>query len=140
MYACFSNNGGEVTKEKIDVSVHSGQTIMRQMVLLTMFKLKKMKDREFSTKKLAESIKVLRKASGVNVKEFCKSIHMTECGDGELVGVFGGGEERGVVRSMQIGHSFNNIRCLRKCLYRWEYSFLNVDKRRIFCDVSNWVT
>ena len=78
MYACFSNNGGEVTKEKIDVSVHSGQTIMRQMVLLTMFKLKKMKDREFSTKKLAESIKVLRKASGVNVKEFCKSIHMTE--------------------------------------------------------------
>lgn len=46
--------------------------------LLTMFKLKKMKDREFSTKKLAESIKVLRKASGVNVKEFCKSIHMTE--------------------------------------------------------------
>ena len=78
MYACFSNNGGEVTKEKIDASVHSGQTIMRQMVLLTMFKLKKMKDREFSTKKLAESIKVLRKASGVNVKEFCKSIHMTE--------------------------------------------------------------
>lgn len=65
---------------------------------------------------------------------------MVECGDGELVGVFGGGEERGVVRSMQIGHSFNNIRCLRKCLYRWEYSFLNVDKRRIFCDVSNWVT
>ena len=96
-----------------------------------------MKDRNFSTKKLAESIKVLRKASGVNVKEFCKSIHMTErsyysalkskltseflcyyhaffggklwrlrngrgdrggetrvveCGDGELVGVFGGGE------------------------------------------------
>lgn len=48
------------------------------------------------------------------------------------MGVFGGGEERGVVRSMQIGHSFNNIRCLRKCLYRWEYSFLNVDKRRIF--------
>lgn len=47
------------------------------------------------------------------------------------MGVFGGGEERGVVRSMQIGHSFNNIRCLRKCLYRWEYSFLNVDKRRI---------
>ena len=44
MYACFSNNGGEVTKEKIDASVHSGQTIMRQMVLLTMFKLKKMKD------------------------------------------------------------------------------------------------
>ena len=41
MYACFSNNGGEVTKEKIDVSVHSGQTIMRQMVLLTMFKLQK---------------------------------------------------------------------------------------------------
>ena len=37
-----------------------------------------MKDREFSTKKLAESIKVLRKASGVNVKGFCKSIHMTE--------------------------------------------------------------
>ena len=36
-----------------------------------------MKDRNFSTKKLAESIKVLRKASGVNVKEFCKSIHMT---------------------------------------------------------------
>ena len=35
-----------------------------------------MKDRNFSTKKLAESIKVLRKASGV--KEFCKSIHMTE--------------------------------------------------------------
>ena len=56
------------------------------------------------------------------------------------MGVFGGGEERGGVRSMQIGHSFNNIRCLRKCLYRWEYSFLNVDKRRIFCDVSNWVT
>lgn len=56
------------------------------------------------------------------------------------MGIFGGGEERGVVRSMQIGHSFNNIRCLRKCLYRWEYSFLNVDKRRIFCDVSNWVT
>ena len=78
MYACFSKNGGEVTKEKIDVSVHSGQTNMRQMVLLTMFKLKKMKDREFSTKKLAESIKVLRKASGVNVKEFCKSIHMKE--------------------------------------------------------------
>jgi hypothetical protein len=41
MYACFSNNGGEVIKEKIDASVHSGQTIMRQMVLLTMFKLKK---------------------------------------------------------------------------------------------------
>lgn len=37
-----------------------------------------MKDREFSTKKLAESIKVLRKACGVNVKEFYKSIHMTE--------------------------------------------------------------
>ena len=37
-----------------------------------------MKDRNFSTKKLAESIKVLRKASGANVKEFCKSIHMTE--------------------------------------------------------------
>lgn len=37
-----------------------------------------MKDREFSTKKLAESIKILRKASGVNVKEFCKSIHMTD--------------------------------------------------------------
>ena len=37
-----------------------------------------MKDREFSMKKLAESIKVLRKASGVNVKGFCKSIHMTE--------------------------------------------------------------
>lgn len=78
MYACFCNNGGEVTKEKKDASVHCGQTIMRQMVLLTMFKLKKMKDREFSTKKLAESIKALRKASGVNVKEFCKSIHMTE--------------------------------------------------------------
>ena len=37
-----------------------------------------MKDREFSTKKLAESIKVLRKASGVNVKGFCKATHMTE--------------------------------------------------------------
>ena len=48
------------------------------MVLLTMFKLKIMKDREFSTKKLAGSIKALRKASGVNVKEFCKFIHMTE--------------------------------------------------------------
>ena len=98
-----------------------------------------MKDRNFSTKKLADSIKALRKASGVNVKEFCKSIHMTdrsyyralngkllcyyhasfgrglwrlrtgrrdrggetgmvECGDGELVGVSGGGEEREVVR------------------------------------------
>ena len=74
----FCNNGSEVTKEKIDASVHSGQTISRQIVLLTIFKLKKMKDREFSTKKLAESIKVLRKASGVNVKGFCKSIHMTE--------------------------------------------------------------
>ena len=78
MYACFSNNGGGGVKEKKKTGVYSGQTIMRQMVLLTMFKLKKMKDREFSTKKLAESIKVLRKASGVNVKEFCKSIHMTE--------------------------------------------------------------
>ena len=28
--------------------------------------------------KKEKSIKVLRKASGVNVKEFCKSIHMTE--------------------------------------------------------------
>ena len=37
-----------------------------------------MKDRDFSTKKLAGSIKALRKAGGVNVKEFCKSIHMTE--------------------------------------------------------------
>lgn len=37
-----------------------------------------MKDRDFSTMKLAESIKTLRRASGVNVKEFCKSIHMTE--------------------------------------------------------------
>ena len=37
-----------------------------------------MKDRNFSTKKLADSIKALRKASGVNVKEFCKSIHMTD--------------------------------------------------------------
>lgn len=37
-----------------------------------------MKDRDFSTKKSAESIKVLRKASGVNVKEFCRSIHMTD--------------------------------------------------------------
>lgn len=37
-----------------------------------------MKDRDFSTKRLAESIKALRKASGVNVKEFCKDIHMTE--------------------------------------------------------------
>lgn len=72
------NNGCEGTKEKIDASVRSGQTIMRQIELLTIFKLKKMKDRDFSTKKLAESIKALRKASGVNVKEFCKSIHMTE--------------------------------------------------------------
>lgn len=37
-----------------------------------------MKDRDFSTKKLAESIKALRRACGVNVKEFCKDIHMTE--------------------------------------------------------------
>lgn len=37
-----------------------------------------MKDRDFSTKKLAESIKALRRASGVNVKDFCKSIRMTE--------------------------------------------------------------
>lgn len=37
-----------------------------------------MKNRDFSTKKLAESIKALRKASGVNVKEFCKAIRMTE--------------------------------------------------------------
>ncbi len=37
-----------------------------------------MKDRDFSTKKLAESIKALREASGVKVKEFCKAIHMTE--------------------------------------------------------------
>ncbi|MDE5678406.1 hypothetical protein [Phocaeicola sp.] len=37
-----------------------------------------MKDRDFSTEKLAASIKKLRKDSGVNVKEFCKSIHMTE--------------------------------------------------------------
>lgn len=37
-----------------------------------------MKDRDFSTKKLAASIKALRRASGVNVKEFCKSTHMTE--------------------------------------------------------------
>lgn len=73
MYACFSNNGGEVTKEKIDASVHSGQTIMKQMVLLTMFKLKKMKDREFSTKKLGECIGALRRASGVNVNS-CNSV------------------------------------------------------------------
>ena len=77
-FVFFCNNGSEVTKEKIAASVHSGQTISRQIVLLTIFKLKKMKDREFSTKKLAESIKALRKASGVNVKGFCKSIHMTE--------------------------------------------------------------
>lgn len=37
-----------------------------------------MKDRDFSTKKLAESIKALREASGVKVKEFCESIQMTE--------------------------------------------------------------
>ena len=37
-----------------------------------------MKDRDFSTEKLAESIKTLRKAGGVNVKELCKSINMTE--------------------------------------------------------------
>lgn len=37
-----------------------------------------MRDRDFSTKKLGESIKALRKASGVKVKEFCKDIHMTE--------------------------------------------------------------
>lgn len=37
----FCNNGSEVTKEKIDASVHSGQTISRQIVLLTIFKLKK---------------------------------------------------------------------------------------------------
>lgn len=37
-----------------------------------------MNDRKFSTEKLAKSIKVLRKASGVTVKEFCKSIHMTD--------------------------------------------------------------
>lgn len=37
-----------------------------------------MKDRDFSTKKLAASIKALREASDVNVKEFCKAIHMTE--------------------------------------------------------------
>lgn len=78
MCTLFCNNGGEVIKEKTDASVHCGQTIRKQTVLLTIFKLKKMKDRNFSTKKLAESIKVLRKASGVNVKEFCKSIHMTE--------------------------------------------------------------
>lgn len=60
------------------MSVHCRQTIMRQIVLLTIFKLEKMKDRDFSTKKLAASIKALRRASGVNVKEFCKDIHMTE--------------------------------------------------------------
>ena len=37
-----------------------------------------MKDREFSTKKLAESIKVLRKASGVNVRGFVNPSTMTE--------------------------------------------------------------
>ena len=47
MYACFSNNGGEVTKEKIDASVHSGQTIRKQTVLLTIFKLKKDERQEF---------------------------------------------------------------------------------------------
>ena len=72
------NNGCEGTKEKIDASVRSGQTLMRQIELLTIFKLKKMKDRDFSTKKLAESIKALRRAGGVNVKDFCKSIRMTE--------------------------------------------------------------
>jgi len=41
MYACFCNNVSEVTKEKIDASVHCGQTINRQMVLLMIFKLKK---------------------------------------------------------------------------------------------------
>lgn len=37
-----------------------------------------MKDRDFSTKKVAHSINALRRASGVNVKDFCKSIRMTE--------------------------------------------------------------
>ena len=77
-FVFFVIMAAKLQREKIDASVHSGQTISRQIVLLTIFKLKKMKDREFSTKKLAESIKVLRKASGVNVKGFCKSIHMTE--------------------------------------------------------------
>lgn len=36
-----------------------------------------MKNRNFSTVKLARSIKALRMAEGVNVKEFYKSIHMT---------------------------------------------------------------
>ena len=75
---CFCNNDSEVTKEKIESSVHSGQTISERLVLLTIFKHRKMKDRDFSTEKLAESIKTLRKAGGVNVKELCKSIHMTE--------------------------------------------------------------
>ena len=47
MYACFSNNGGEVTKEKTDASVHCGQTIRKQTVLLTIFKLKKDERQEF---------------------------------------------------------------------------------------------
>lgn len=37
-----------------------------------------MNDRKFSTEKLGQSIKALRKAVGVNVKEFYKSIHMTD--------------------------------------------------------------
>lgn len=37
-----------------------------------------MRDREFSTVELASSIKALRAASGVRVKDFCKSIRMTE--------------------------------------------------------------
>lgn len=52
MYACFSNNGGEVIKEKIDVSVHSGQTIRKQTVLLTIFKLKKDERQEFFYKEV----------------------------------------------------------------------------------------
>lgn len=37
-----------------------------------------MNDRKFSTEKLGQSIKALRKASGVTVKEFYKSIHLTD--------------------------------------------------------------
>ena len=51
----------KLQRKKLDASVHSGQTIMRQMVLLTMFKLKKMKDREFSTKKLPRASRFLEK-------------------------------------------------------------------------------
>lgn len=47
MLCFFCNNGSEVTKEKIDASVHSGQTISRQIVLLTIFKLKKDERQEF---------------------------------------------------------------------------------------------